>query len=53
MTMLSINTNVQGALQAGLGVYSVNKSIETSMQTFNRKTLSKFISGRHDRSPDC
>ena len=31
MTMLSINTNV-GALQAASASYSVNKSMETSMQ---------------------
>ena len=31
MTMLSINTNV-GALQAAQASYSVNKSMETSME---------------------
>ena len=44
MTMLSINTNV-GALQAASASYSVNKSMETSMQ---RLSTGKRINGAAD-----
>ena len=44
MTMLSINTNV-GALQAAQASYSVNKSMETSMQ---RLSTGKRINGGTD-----
>ena len=44
MTMLSINTNV-GALKAAQASYSVNKSMETSMQ---RLSTGKRINGGTD-----
>ena len=44
MTMLSINTNV-GALKAAQASYSVNKSMETSMQ---RLSTGKRINSSHD-----
>ena len=44
MTMLSINTNV-GALQAATASYSVNKSMETSMQ---RLSTGKRVNGAGD-----
>ena len=46
MTMLSINTNV-GALKAAQASYSVNKSMETSME---RLSTGKRINSAHDDS---